>query len=99
MPRCTVSLVRLSRVQMRPHCSRRARLDVPSVLRLMHILSLLLSPCHFEMHMDEHLVDLFLLVEAYLSRTHVDQKKQSTHDRQDLEEIVLGKILVWVMWV
>jgi hypothetical protein len=63
-----------------------------------------------------HLVDLLLLVDRELSRTHVDQQEETTaaqmlagachgrnsvdlHNGEDLEEIVLGKVLVRVMRV
>ena len=45
------------------------------------------------------LVDLLLLVHTELSRTHVDQEEQTTDNRQDLEEIVLSKVLVGVIVV
>lgn len=44
-----------------------------------------------------HLVDLLLLVDTELSRTHVDQEEKTTDNRQDLEEIVLSKVLVGVI--
>jgi hypothetical protein len=60
------------------------------------------------------LVDLLLLVQADLARTHIYEEektaaavllallarrfcRQSLHNRQDLEEIVLGKVLVWMV--
>jgi hypothetical protein len=43
------------------------------------------------------LVDLLLLVDTELSRTHVDQEEKTTDNRQDLEEIVLSKVLVGVI--
>jgi hypothetical protein len=45
------------------------------------------------------LVNLLLLVEAELARAAVDQQEESTDDGQDLEEVVLGKILVGVVLV
>lgn len=45
------------------------------------------------------LVNLLLLVDAELSRAAVDQQEESTDDGQDLEEVVLGKILVGVVLV
>lgn len=45
------------------------------------------------------LVDLLLLVDAELSGAAVDKQQQATHDGQDLEEIVLGKVLVGVVFV
>src|SRR3954469_643871 len=62
-----------------------------------------------------NLVDLLLLVHAQLAGAHVDQEEQTTtgklleldlawdweyiHNRQDLEEVVLGKVLVRVVGV
>lgn len=40
------------------------------------------------------LVDLLLLVDAELAGAAVDQEQETAHDRQDLEEVVLGKVLV-----
>lgn len=45
------------------------------------------------------LVNLLLLVHTELTGTHVDQQQETTDDGKDLEEIVLGKILVRVMRV
>lgn len=45
------------------------------------------------------LVNLLLLVKAELARAAVDQQEESTDDGQDLEEVVLGKILVGVVLV
>lgn len=45
------------------------------------------------------LVDLLLLINTELTRATVDQQEQTTNDREDLEEIVLGKVLVWVVLV
>ena len=45
------------------------------------------------------LVDLFLLVEADLAGAAVDEEQQTADDRQDLEEVVLGKVLVGVVFV
>lgn len=43
------------------------------------------------------LVDLLLLVDRELSGAHIDQEKQATDDGEDLEEVVLGEVLVRVM--
>jgi len=40
----------------------------------------------------KHSVDLFLLVYRKRTRAHIDKENESTDDRQDLEEIVFGKI-------
>nr|POE47779.1 hypothetical protein CFP56_01110 [Quercus suber] len=44
-------------------------------------------------------IDLFLLVETDLSRTHVDEEEKAADNGQDLEEVVLREVLVRVMWV
>jgi hypothetical protein len=46
-----------------------------------------------------HLIHLLLLVHTELSRAHVDQQQKAAHNRQDLEEIVLGKVLLRVLVV
>lgn len=45
------------------------------------------------------LVDLLLLIDAVLAWSTVDQEEKSTDDGEDLEEIVLGEILVGVVLV
>jgi hypothetical protein len=45
------------------------------------------------------LVNLLLLVEADLAGTHVDKEEQAADDGEDLEEVVLGEILVGVVLV
>jgi hypothetical protein len=45
------------------------------------------------------LIDLLLLINAELPGTAVDQEKQAADNRQDLEEVVLGKVLVRVVLV
>lgn len=40
------------------------------------------------------LVDLLLLVDGELARAAVDEEQEAAHDGKDLEEIVLGKVLV-----
>ena len=45
------------------------------------------------------LVHLLLLVEADLAGTHVDEEEQTADDGQDLEEVVLGEVLVGVVLV
>lgn len=45
------------------------------------------------------LVDLLLLVNAELAWAAVDEEQESTDDGQDLEEVVLGKVLVGVVLV
>lgn len=46
-----------------------------------------------------NLVDLLLLVEADLARAHVDEEQQAADDGEDLEEVVLGEVLVRVVLV
>ena len=43
------------------------------------------------------LVHLLLLINTKLPGPHVDQEEQPTHDRQDLEEVVFGKVLLRVV--
>lgn len=58
----------------------------------------LLGPtCHANVGVLEQSVDLLLLVYTDLTWAHVDQQEETTHDRQSLEEIVLGEIFVWVV--
>lgn len=45
------------------------------------------------------LVDLLLLVNAELARAAVDQQEKATNNGENLEEIVLGEILVGVLLV
>lgn len=45
------------------------------------------------------LVDFLLLVHAQLTRSHVHQEKKATHDGKDLEEVVLGEVLVRMILV
>ena len=45
------------------------------------------------------LIHLLLLVDAELTRAHVDEQQKATHNREDLEEIVLRKVLVRVVGV
>lgn len=44
-------------------------------------------------------INLLLFVDTQLTGSHVHQQKQSTHNRQDLEEVVFGKVLVRVVVV
>jgi hypothetical protein len=41
-----------------------------------------------------YLVDLLFFVDTVLAGTTVHQQEQSTNNREDLEEVILGKILV-----
>jgi hypothetical protein len=43
-----------------------------------------------------HLVDLLLLIDTELARAAVDQQEETANNGQDLEEVVLGEILVRV---
>ena len=46
-----------------------------------------------------YLVDLLLLVDAELARAAVNQQQKTTDNRENLEEVVLVKVLVGVMLV
>jgi len=46
-----------------------------------------------------HLVHFLLLVEAVLTGTHVDEQEKTADDGEDLEEVVLGEVLVRVVLV
>jgi hypothetical protein len=43
------------------------------------------------------LVDLFLLINAIFARSTIYQQQEPPNDREDLEEVVLGKVLVGVV--
>jgi hypothetical protein len=43
------------------------------------------------------LVDLLLLVDAELARAAVDEQEKAADDGEDLEEVVLGEVLVGVV--
>jgi hypothetical protein len=45
------------------------------------------------------LVDLLLLVDAELAGAAVDEQQETANDGQDLEEVVLGEVLVRVVLV
>jgi hypothetical protein len=45
------------------------------------------------------LVDLLLFVDAELAGTAVDQQQQATDNGKNLEEVVLGEVLVGVVLV
>lgn len=45
------------------------------------------------------LVDLLLLIDAELSRATVDQEEETSYNGQNLEEVILGEILVGVVLV
>ncbi len=45
------------------------------------------------------LIDLLLLIDTVLSWSTVDEEQKATDNGQDLEEIVLGEVLVWVRLV
>jgi hypothetical protein len=45
------------------------------------------------------LVHLLLLVKADLTGTHVDEEEKAADDGEDLEEVVLGEVLVGVVLV
>jgi len=46
---------------------------------------------------SSRLIYLLLLVNAVFARSAIDQQQESTNDREDLEEIVFGKIFVGVV--
>lgn len=46
--------------------------------------------------MRPNLVDLLLLVEAELARSAVNEQEETADDGEDLEEVVLGEVLVGV---
>ena len=48
---------------------------------------------------SSRLIYLLLLVNAVFARSAIDQQQESTNDREDLEEIVLGEILVGMVLV
>jgi hypothetical protein len=43
------------------------------------------------------LVDLFLLIDAIFSRSTIYQQQEPPDNREDLEEVILGKVLVGVV--
>ena len=45
------------------------------------------------------LVDLFLLIDAIFARSTIYQQQEPPNDREDLEEVVLGKVLVGVVFM
>jgi hypothetical protein len=45
------------------------------------------------------LVHLLLLVEAVLAGSHVDEQEKAADNGEDLEEVVLGEVLVRVVLV
>lgn len=45
------------------------------------------------------LIHLLLLIQAVFARPAVDKQEQTSDDRQDLEEVVFGKVLVGVVLV
>jgi hypothetical protein len=46
---------------------------------------------------SSRLIYLLLLVNAVFARSAIDQQQESTNNREDLEEIVFGKIFVGVV--
>lgn len=48
------------------------------------------------MQNDDGLIDLLLLVDRVFAWSAVDEEQEATDDREDLEEVVLGEVLVWV---
>ena len=46
-----------------------------------------------------HLVHLLLLVEAVLTGSHVDEQEKTADNGENLEEVVLGEVLVGVVLV
>lgn len=62
--------------------------------RILALFEILLFP-----HWIHNLVHLLLLVNAVFAGTAVYEEEKTADDREDLEEIVLGEILVWVVLV
>jgi hypothetical protein len=57
------------------------------------------SPCVRGVGDFVGLVYFLLLINAQLARSHIDQQQQSTHNAENLEEIVFGEVFVGVMGV
>ena len=49
--------------------------------------------------LSDNLIDLLLLVDAELAGAAVDQQEKTTNNRENLEEVVLGEVLVGVVVV
>lgn len=45
------------------------------------------------------LIDLLLLVNAVFAWSAVYQEEETSYDGEDLEEVVLGEVFVWVVFV
>jgi hypothetical protein len=85
------------------------RLNYPICLSLFAFVFLMIQirSIHHHHHHDRRrhhhqrrvndLVDLLLLVDAELARAAVDEQKKATNDGEDLEEVVLGEVLVGVV--
>lgn len=56
-------------------------------------------PSCFFVRLCSPLVHLLLLVDAELAGAAVDEQEESADNREDLEEIVLGEVLVGVAFV
>ena len=54
---------------------------------------------YFQIALLGRLVDLLLLVDTELTRAAVDEEQETTDDGEDLEEVVLGEVLVGVVLV
>lgn len=78
-------------------CCSRGRLDASNFVARKSIRGLK-EPLLF-VSSSFHLVHLLLLVETDLAGTHVDEEEQTADDGEDLEEVVLGEVLVGVVLV
>lgn len=65
----------------------------------MHFHAALPACSECQPHFDESLVNFLLLIDTELSGSHVDQKKKTTNNREDLEKVVLCKVLVGMVGV
>lgn len=80
-------------------CCSRGRLDASDFVARTSIRGLKEPLSLFFVSSSFHLVHLLLLVEADLAGTHVDEEEQTADDGEDLEEVVLGEVLVGVVLV
>lgn len=77
----------------KPSCQGTANRQMPELLSFPVSAHFVVSSAIFR------LVYLLLLVDAELAGAAVDKKQETTNNRENLEEIVLGEILVGVMLV
>lgn len=69
------------------------------MFRIACFLALIPSHRHRFAQDGRFLVDLLLLVDAKLAWAAVDKQEQAADDGEDLEEVVLGEVLVGVVFV